>query len=100
MSYKRHRSKRTVTGGAVVNMDLKQRERWRPGRQKWQPEVDIFSLSLLSLDKYLHQELKQFIQIRCVRQKRSIKRDIELLVATVYSWRPGRQRARCLLRWA
>ena len=27
--------------------DLKQRERWRPGRHKWQTEVDIFSLSVL-----------------------------------------------------
>ena len=59
MSYKRHGSKRTVTGGEGVSRDLKQRERWRPRRQKWQPEVDIFSLSVLSLDKYVQQGLKQ-----------------------------------------
>jgi len=33
--------------------DLKQGERWRPGRHKCQTEVDIFSLSVLWLDKFL-----------------------------------------------
>ena len=33
--------------------------RSRPGRQKWLPEVDIFSLSALRLDKFVQQELKQ-----------------------------------------
>ena len=37
----------------------KQPESWRPGRQKWQPEVDIFSLTVLWLDKFVQRELKQ-----------------------------------------
>ena len=35
------------SGNSRNNRDLNQRERWRPRRQKWQPEVDIFSLSAL-----------------------------------------------------
>ena len=53
--------------------DLKQREPWRPERQKQQPEVDviIFSTSLLWLEKFVQRGIK-------------------------ISWRPGRQRSRCL----
>ena len=35
------------------------RERWRPGRHKWQTEVDICSLSVLWLDKFVQRVLKQ-----------------------------------------
>ena len=44
----------TVLGTLALYLlaKLKKRERWRPGRQKWKPEVDIFSLSGLWLDKF------------------------------------------------
>ena len=42
-----------------VTRDLKQRERGCPGRQKWQLEVNIFSLSVLWLDKFVQRDLKQ-----------------------------------------
>ena len=45
------------------------------------PEVDIFSLLVRRLGQFVQRESKQDIQIRCVRQKCSIKRDIELPVA-------------------
>ena len=32
---------------------------WHPGRRKWQPEDYIFFLSVLWLDKFVQQELKQ-----------------------------------------
>ena len=34
---------------------LKQKQRWHPRGQKWQPEVDIFSLKLHWLDKFAQQ---------------------------------------------
>ena len=39
---------------------LKQLEGWRPGCQKWQPEVNIFSLSVLRLDKYATFDILKF----------------------------------------
>ena len=51
--------KNIVSGNSRNNKDLKQREPSRPGRQKWRPEVDIFSPSALWLDKFVQQELKQ-----------------------------------------
>ena len=39
--------KNIVSGNSRNNKDLKQREPSRPGRQKWRPEVDIFSPSAL-----------------------------------------------------
>ena len=65
--------KNSDSGNSRNNRDLKQRERWRPGRQKWQQEVDILSLSVSCVNKG--------IQIRCVRRECSIKRDMELPVA-------------------
>ena len=47
-----------------------------------QPEVDIFSLSVRRLSLFVEHESKQDIQIHCVRQKCSIKRDVKLPVAS------------------
>ena len=47
-----------------------------------QPEVDIFSLSVRRLSQFVEHESKQDIQIHCVRQKCSIKRDVKLPVAS------------------
>ena len=47
-----------------------------------QPEVDIFSLSVPRLSQFVDHESKQDIQIHCVRQKCSIKRDVKLPVAS------------------
>ena len=43
-------------------MDLKQRERWRPGCPKEQPEVDILSFSVLYLDKFVPHDSKGELQ--------------------------------------
>ena len=70
---------------------LKQRERWRPGRHKWtkwQTEVDIFSLSVLWLDKFVQRELKQ-------KHSDSLY-GMRHRTSGCYSWRPGRQRSCCL----
>ena len=57
----------------------KQRQRWRRGRQKWQAEVDILSLSVFKLGTFVQRDLKQrHSDSLCVRQKRSIKRDIAI----------------------
>ena len=42
-----------------VTRNLKRRERGCPGRQKWQPKVIIFSLSVIWLDKFVQRDLKQ-----------------------------------------
>ena len=34
-------------------------ERWRPGRQKWHLENNIFSLSVLRIVKFVQREIKQ-----------------------------------------
>ena len=69
---------------------LKQKQRWHPRGQKWQPEVDIFSLKLHWLDKFEQQLagwggggliIKQGIQMCCVRQKlgtEEVHQDIKL----------------------
>ena len=67
---------------------LKQKQRWHPRGQKWQPEVDIFSLKLHWLDKFAQQLaggggliIKQGIQMCCVRQKlgtEEVHQDIKL----------------------
>ena len=38
------------------NRDLNQRKCWCPGCQKWQLEVDIFTLSVLWLDKFVQRD--------------------------------------------
>ena len=47
-----------------------------------QREVDIFPLSVRRLSQFVQHESKQGIQIHCVRQKCSIKRDVKLPVAS------------------
>ena len=39
---------------------LKQLEGWRPGCQKWQPEVNVVSLSVLRLNKYATFDILKF----------------------------------------
>ena len=46
-------------GKMISNWDFKEQERWCPGRQKWQPEVDIFSLLVLRLNKFIQWDLNQ-----------------------------------------
>ena len=57
-------------------------------------EVDVFYLSVLWLNKFAQWRVRGRIQIRSVRQKRSIKRNIELPVA-IHEARDG-QRSRWL----
>ena len=52
----RHLQRQTM----LLNIrDLKQWERWCLGRLKWRPEVHIFSLPVLWLNKFVQPELKQ-----------------------------------------
>ena len=74
----------------LVSKDRKQWQRWRPGRQKWQPEVDIFPLSVLWLGTFVQREFKQrhsdsLCETEAFHQARHC-----------YSWRPGHQRSRYL----
>ena len=68
--------------------DLKQQE-----CQKWQPEVDIFSLSVLWLNKFIQQELKQRHSKMCETKVFHQERH---RFSSWYSWRPGCQRSCCL----
>ena len=79
-----------VSCRAQIIRDLKQRERWRPGRHKWQLEVDIFSFSVLWLDKSVRVELKQrhsdsLWETESFHQARH-------RTSGCFSWRPGVQR--------
>ena len=74
----------------VPNRDFKQRERWRPGRQKWQPEIDILSLSVLWLDKFVQRELKRRHSNALCETK--VFHQVRHRTSGCYSWRPGRQR--------
>ena len=56
--------------------------------------MDVFCLSMLSLNKFAQFKVRERIQIRCVRQTRSIKGDIELPVA-IHEAHDG-QRVCCL----
>ena len=58
--------------------DLNQREYWRPRRQKWPREVDLFSLLVLGFGNF-------------VLYRRSSRRNIKLPFAS-----PGRQGTLCL----
>ena len=74
----------------IASRDRKQWQRWRPGRQKWQPEVDIFPLSVLWLGTFVQREFKQrhsdsLCETEAFHQARHC-----------YSWRPGHQRSRYL----
>ena len=74
--------------GRHCERDLKQRERWRRTRKKWQPEVYISSLSVLWLDKFVQRELKQrhpdsLCETESFHQTRH-------LTSRCYSWHPGR----------
>ena len=57
---------------------------------KWKLEVDVFCLSVLWLNKFTQWKLKGSIQIRCVRQKRSIKLNIKLPVS-IHEARDGQR---------
>ena len=86
--------KNSDSGNSRNNRDLKQRERWRPGRQKWQQEVDIFSLSVSCLDKFVQREWKQrhsdsLCETWVFHQARHG-------TSSCYSWRPGLQHSHCL----
>ena len=79
-----------VSCRAQVIRDLKQRERWRLGRQKWQLEVGIFSFSVLWIDKSVRVELKQrhsdaLCETESFHQARH-------RTSGCYSWRRGVQR--------
>lgn len=49
-------------------------------------DIDIVSLSVLWLDKFVQRELNKGIQIFYVSQKHPVKRDIKLLLAAHDVW--------------
>ena len=66
------------------------RERWRPGRQKWRREVDIFALLAVWLDKFVQRQSKQghsnsLCEIKAFHQERHRTSGCCL-------WHQGRQR--------
>ena len=63
---------------SFIIKDPQQRVHWRTGRNR----KLVFSFSVRRLGQFVQHESKQGIQIRCVRQKCSIKRDIKLPVAS------------------
>ena len=82
----------TFTRDLPYIRDLKRRE--RPGLQKWQPEVDIFSLSAVWPDKFIQQELKERLSDSLCATK--VIHQATHRTFGCYSWRTGRQRSRCL----
>ena len=72
---------------------------WQPKKMltswmsKWQPEVDIFTLSVLRLDKFVQRESRQghshsLSEIKVFHQARH-------QISGCYSWHPGCQRSLC-----
>ena len=56
-----------------MEVPFKQLGGWRPGCQKWQPEVNIFSLSLLRLDKYATFDILKFSIIASLARNTSAR---------------------------
>ena len=65
--------------GCIANPT--QRERWRPGHQKWQPEVVVLSLSMCS---------------RLTNSYRQVFHQARHRTSDCYSWHLGSQHSRCL----